>query len=204
MMPAYLSDHPIQGASLTDGGAEVSATRNSATSTKCPRGRLRRPPERTRRSRGAMSNSSRRTIAIAALLTWCAFAQAPPVLHGTWTATAGPTQVYRGSWSAQPLPDNPNAVRGSWTLVNGVNQVVLEGTWSAEKSVGGWQGTWSARILTRPSSPGRLVSGTWQATTGDSSGKTLAEMLQHTMQRQVTGSWRSGRLAGNWSLRGSR
>jgi hypothetical protein len=182
MMPAYLSDHPIQDASLTA------------------------VPRLTRREtaqQAQSANRGRRTIAMATLLVCCAFAQVPPVLHGTWTATAGPTQVYRGSWSAQPLPDKPNTVRGSWTLVNGANQVVVEGSWSAEKSVGGWQGTWSARILTRPSSPGRLVSGTW-ATTGDSSSKTLTEMLQYTMQRQVTGSWRSGRLAGNWSLRGSR
>ena len=103
-------------------------------------------------------------------------------------ATAGPSaaQVMRRSWSAETLSGTLNTARGSWTLLNTSNEVVLEGTWSAAKSSsGGWQGTWSARAVTRlptgGSTPGRVFSGTWQVTTAVN-GKTLAEMFQRTLR----------------------
>jgi hypothetical protein len=136
--------------------------------------------------------------------------EASIVQRGTWTATAGPSaaQVMRGSWSAGTLSDAPNAARGSWTLLNTSNEVVLEGTWSAARSsTGGWQGTWSARVVTRlttgRSTPGRVFSGTWQATS-EMNRKTLAEMFQRTLEAEVAGSWRSAGLTGTWWLRGSR
>jgi hypothetical protein len=147
---------------------------------------------------------------VALLLALVSAGQESSVQRGTWTATAGPStsQVMRGSWSAETLPTTPNAARGSWTLLNTSNEVVLEGTWSAAKSSGaGWQGTWSARVVTRlpagRSTPGRVFSGTWQVTTAVS-GKTLAEMFQRTLEAEVAGSWRSAGLTGNWWLRGSR
>jgi len=143
------------------------------------------------------------------LLSVYVFTQQPaPVLRGTWTATVGPTQIYYGSWSGQLRPGSLDSAQGSWVIVNASNQIVLEGTWSAERSVRGWEGTWSARPVKRASSgqasPGRALSGTWQAAVKDFEGKTLADMLQRTFEEQVSGSWRSGRLAGSWSLRGSR
>jgi len=92
-------------------------------------------------------------------------------------------------------------------VLNG-NRIVLEGTWSAAKSPGGWQGTWSARAWTRQSSsgrstPGRLYTGTWQAAMRDPKARTLAEMFQRTLEQQIAGSWRSGPLAGHWWLKGS-
>jgi hypothetical protein len=148
---------------------------------------------------------------VALLLSLVAARQESSIIqHGTWTATAGPAaaQVMRGSWSAETLSGTPNAARGSWTLLNTSNEVVLEGTWSAAKSSsGGWQGTWSARVVTRPptgrSTPGRLFSGSWQVKT-EVNGKTLAEMFQRTLESEVAGSWRSAGLAGNWWLRGGR
>jgi hypothetical protein len=141
-------------------------------------------------------------VAAAVLIASHAFAQEAPALHGTWSATVGPTRAYRGSWSAQVARDRSNAVRGAWVLVNDLNQKVMEGTWSAEKSPSGWQGSWSARALTRPSSLGPPVSGTWRAAIDDASSATLIEMLQQTVKKQIAGSWRSGQLTGNWSLRG--
>jgi hypothetical protein len=153
----------------------------------------------------AMKN---RTLALTLLLS-CALAQpSPPVLRGTWTATAGPKQIFRGKWSAQTLPDTPNAARGSWALLNSADQIVAEGTWSAEKSARGWQGTWSARVQTGRSSLGRPtlgrpLSGAWQAQMENFKGKTSAEMLQQTLEKQIAGSWRSSRARGNWWLKGS-
>jgi hypothetical protein len=148
---------------------------------------------------------------VALLLSLFAAGQESSMIQrGTWTATAGPSaaQAMRGSWSAETLASTQNMARGSWTLLNASSEVVLQGTWSAVKSGGGgWQGTWSARVVTRQptggSTPGRVFSGAWQVTT-ELKGKTLAEMLQGTLEAEVAGSWRSVGLAGNWWLRGSR
>jgi len=149
------------------------------------------------------------SFACAALLTFVAPAQgAPRVQHGTWTATDGPTRVFRGTWSAEILSATTDTIRGSWTLLDAGNHIVLQGTWSMTRSGGAWQGTWSARVLTGdPSSgrsvSGRLFSGTWQAAMEDSKGTTLSEMFQRSLGHQIAGSWRTGQRKGNWWLKGS-
>jgi hypothetical protein len=147
-----------------------------------------------------------RSLAVTLLLTSPVFAQPAPVLQGSWTASAGPNQGFHGMWSAMVLPGTRNAGRGSWTLLNAANQIVLQGVWSAEKSVRGWQGTWSARIQTgrspsARSSSGTSFSGTWRADMTDAEDKTLAEMLQRTLEKEIAGAWRSGPRAGRWSLK---
>ena len=141
---------------------------------------------------------------IAIVLTCGSFAQQPPdVLRGSWSATVGPNQVYRGQWSGQPLPGQANAVQGSWLVLNDASQILLQGTWAADKAKEGWRGQWSARIATGRQASGPMLSGTWQST-ADAKSATLAEMLQRTLVEQVSGSWSSGRLAGNWWLKGLR
>jgi hypothetical protein len=76
--------------------------------------------------------------------------------------------------------------------------VLLEGTWSAQKTGRGWQGTWTARPMT-----GQLLSGTWTADAASLNVESLAEMLKSTATKEVTGSWRSGHYHGSWSLKGS-
>jgi hypothetical protein len=133
-----------------------------------------------------------------------------PAWRGTWAATATQTHSFRGHWSAKLLPDTHNAVQGSWTLLNDANQIVLEGTWSAEKSPRGWRGTWSAEKSprgwrgtwsARPAA-GRRFSGTWTSDMPDFSGKSFEDMLQSTIEKQLSGSWRSGRMQGGWWLHG--
>jgi len=87
-----------------------------------------------------------------------------------------------------------NSAKGSWTLFNESNQIVLQGTWSARKSASDWQGAWSARIQ------GRSFSGTWKAEMPDFHGETLEDMLKRTAEMQIGGLWRSGRAQGNWWL----
>ncbi len=123
--------------------------------------------------------------------------EAPPIFHGNWTATAGPTRVLRGTWSGQALPRSPNAAHGSWTLFTESNEILLEGTWSAQKTRQGWQGTWTAR--TRQD---RSFSGTWKAAIAHLAGNTLEQML--AAEKEVAGSWRSGRYEGNWWLNSRR
>ena len=132
-------------------------------------------------------------LAVGLLLASCAVAQQTrSTLQGSWIATAGPSRFLRGHWVAR-VPDDKNAATGSWTLVNERNQVVLEGTWSARKSTSGWRGTWSARIHMN-----RTVSGTWDSAIADFNGKTFEDMLKRTAERQIGGSWQSGRAQGNW------
>lgn len=118
-------------------------------------------------------------------------------LRGSWRATAG-TRIFQGTWTADINPKTPNLAQGSWTLIEG-NRVLLGGTWAAEKERAGWRGAWSA--LVAPASPGAPpMTGTWQANVKDSAGDTLSDMLQRVAQAQIDGTWRSGRMAGGWSL----
>ena len=137
------------------------------------------------------------TLIFGLILCSCTFAQeASPVLLGSWTATAGANQIFRGTWSVQASLHNSNRAIGSWTILNGAGDVLLEGTWSAQKTGKGWQGTWTARPMKE-----QLLSGTWTADAASLNVDSLAEMLKGTSTKEATGSWRSGRYQGNWSLR---
>jgi hypothetical protein len=139
------------------------------------------------------------SLILGLIVCFCALAQqASPVLLGSWTATAGPHQIFRGTWSAQVSLRSPNRAIGSWILLNEAGDVLLEGTWSAQKTDQRWQGTWTARPM-----KGQLLSGTWTADATSLNEDSLAEMLKSTATKEVTGSWRSGRYQGNWSLKGS-
>jgi hypothetical protein len=132
------------------------------------------------------------------ILCSCTLAQeASPVLLGSWTATASPNQIFRGTWSAQVSLHSPNRAIGSWTLLNEAGEVILEGTWSAQKTGKSWQGTWTARPM-----KGQLLSGTWTADAASLNADSLAEMLRGTSTKEVTGSWRSGHYHGSCSLKG--
>jgi len=151
---------------------------------------------------GTMRNRtySRWAWMLAVLLGSCASAQGTSTTpdeqawRGAWVATVGP-HSFRGRWWGQLLPNTHNAASGSWTLLSDRNQILLEGTWSARKSPRGWEGTWLARL-----NSGRTFSGTW--TSDMTNGKTFEDMLEQTLEKQVTGSWRSARMQGNWWLMG--
>jgi NAD(P)H-hydrate repair Nnr-like enzyme with NAD(P)H-hydrate dehydratase domain len=117
---------------------------------------------------------------------------------GMWTASVGSGQVMRGTWRAQISQGNPNAARGSWSLLNDASEMVLEGTWSVRKMGKGWDGSWTARA-----GNGRSLSGTWSAALADFKGNTLQEMLALTIQKQIGGEWQSGHYQGNWWLEGA-
>jgi len=138
-------------------------------------------------------------LALCGLCTPCAAAQETGlVLRGTWTATAG-SQTFRGSWGAGISRSNPNSAEGYWTLVNESDERVMDGTWTARKTGTRWRGTWTARI-TR----GRAFSGVWDADISDTKAKTFTDMLRRTIEKEIAGSWQSGRYGGNWWLRGAR
>ena len=103
--------------------------------------------------------------------------------------------MYRGKWSASISTRTPNAAAGSWILLNDRNDIVLQGTWSAQKSGAGWKGTWRARVQR-----GRAYSGSWAASEPGPSSKTFAEMLQAASKNGAAGTWRSGSYGGDWRL----
>jgi hypothetical protein len=119
-------------------------------------------------------------------------------LTGMWTASVGNGPLMRGTWLAQVSQVTPNAANGSWSLLNDASEIVLTGSWSARKTPKSWEGSWTARAKN-----GRSLSGTWSAALGDFNGKTMQEMLALTMQKQIGGTWQSGRYQGNWWLEGS-
>ena len=117
-------------------------------------------------------------------------------LHGTWIARAGQTRILRGTWAGGALPHHPNVAQGTWTLTSG-GQTVLQGTWRAEKNRQGWEGHWSGHTAR-----GESVAGAWGADLEHWSGKTLRDMLELTLQKQVSGWWQTGNAEGNWWLKG--
>jgi hypothetical protein len=136
---------------------------------------------------------------ILVLLGSCALVQEPlPVQGGSWTASMASGQIFRGTWSGQTSRQNLNEARGSWTLLNEAGEIVLEGTWLAQKTGPVWRGTWTSRVL-----KGAPLSGTWNADLGSFSGKTIYAMLERTAEREVAGSWRTRGYQGNWWLKGS-
>jgi hypothetical protein len=137
---------------------------------------------------------------ILVLLASCALAQQPlPVLSGSWTVSLASGQIFRDTWSAQTSRQNPNAARGSWTLLNEAGEIILTGTWSARKMGQDWQGTWTSQAR-----KGAPLSGIWNADLAGFSGKTIHAMLERTAERDVAGSWRTRGYQGNWWLKGSR
>jgi hypothetical protein len=101
------------------------------------------------------------------------------------------------------LPGRDDAGQGTWTVVDGAGRVALEGTWSATKTPRLWQGRWSARIVTGPSSS-RVISGSWKRTVAASASGNFSDMLQQSIEQDITGSWRAAALAGAWRIRASR
>jgi hypothetical protein len=129
------------------------------------------------------------------LLTSIVAATSPSTRSNAQTPPQKSSQIFRGAWSAETSAHSPNSARGSWTLTNDANETILEGTWSAQKTTGDWQGTWTARTRN-----GRSLSGTWNADLPDLGPKSLQNMFERTLSKQVAGSWRSGHDQGYWWL----
>ncbi|HEY8714655.1 MAG TPA: hypothetical protein VIM00_04700 [Candidatus Acidoferrum sp.] len=136
------------------------------------------------------------SVAFWLLLASASLAQQPNPLQGSWTASVGPTEIFRGMWAAETSPQNRNAARGSWTLLNDAGEVVLQGTFSAKKIGTAWTGTWTARAA-----KGTPLSGTWSADLPAFTGKTIQDMLQQATAKEAAGSWQTGRRQGHWWLK---
>ena len=149
--------------------------------------------------RCAIRTSFSITVRLIALLAFvCAFAQEPEqTIYGTWIATAAQGQTLHGTWTGSSSPKNPNAAEGTWTLANG-GQIVIQGTWRAEKSRLKWEGHWTAQTVR-----GESLAGSWGTDVEHWQGKTFQELLELTLREEVSGWWQIGNQQGNWWLKGS-
>jgi hypothetical protein len=140
------------------------------------------------------------TISILLLAASVSSAQdAARSMQGTFTAQVGKSKVLRGRWTAATTTANPNFAEGYWTLLNDFHQVSLEGSWTIRKTGNRWHGSWTAHIQN-----GASISGTWDADITGEKDSTLAGMLKRTIEKEVAGSWCSGRFAGFWWLDGEK
>ena len=101
-------------------------------------------------------------VAISLLVAAVAAGEVPPIRRGEWIVTVDSGQNLRGRWVGQALPEDPNALHGSWLLLSDTGKTVLSGTWSARKAQRGFRGSWCPpRInLAEPSrAPGKLLWG---------------------------------------------
>ncbi len=139
------------------------------------------------------------TLSLIVLLATASAPSQEPVqtIHGTWIATAGHGQTLHGTWSGGALPRQPDIAEGTWTLTRG-GETVLQGTWRAEKSRRGWEGQFIARTAR-----GQSMAGSWGADVEHWQGKTFQELLELTLQEEISGWWQIGQQQGNWWLKGS-
>ena len=117
-------------------------------------------------------------------------------MRGTWSA-ASQTGYLGGSWTAQT--DQTGGATGAWMLQDAGGKVLMQGGWSASKSEQSWNGAWRATVSGRAGE----YSGTWTSTTSLSPRAHLAEMLESALRAVVSGTWKSGRRSGSWSIRAS-
>ena len=138
-------------------------------------------------------------VRLITILVLCSgFAQEPAqAIHGTWIATAGRGQTFQGTWTGSALPQHPDVAEGTWTLASG-GQIAIRGTWQAEKNRQGWEGHWTAQTAR-----GESLAGSWGADLEHWQGKTFQDLLNLTLQQEVSGWWQIGSRQGNWWLKGS-
>jgi hypothetical protein len=135
---------------------------------------------------------------IALLAFVCALAQEPAqTIHGSWIATAGRGQTLHGTWTGNALPGRPDVAEGTWMLASS-GRIVLHGTWRAEKKKQVLEGRWTAQTAR-----GESVAGSWGADVGHWNGKSLQELMERTLQEEVSGWWQMRSQQGNWWLKGS-
>ena len=129
------------------------------------------------------------------LVTVGSRAQSGP-LKGGWTARSTTGRTLKGTWTATADPKT-GAVTGTWTLDDAKGTTVASGGWSAAKSPTGWSGAWRSVV----SGSKVEYSGTWDAAVKLKADAPFALLFATAIKDVVSGTWRSGRHSGAWSIR---
>jgi|SRR5438034_7170472 len=116
-------------------------------------------------------------------------------LRGTWSASSNSGQRLAGTWTAEAHQESGGAI-GAWALYDAAGKILMQGGWSASKSLKAWNGAWRATT-------GRSgeYSGTWTVQTPLTPEARLMDMLESALRAVVTGTWKAGANAGSWSIR---
>ncbi len=117
-------------------------------------------------------------------------------LRGTWSATSQGGYL-AGAWTAEAQPSGD--VTGTWMLQDTTGKILMQGGWSANKSVQAWNGAWRATV----SGSNGEYSGTWTSAVSLPAQEHFAEMLESALRAVVSGTWKSGPKSGSWSIRAS-
>ena len=114
----------------------------------------------------------------------------------TWSARSSTGLTVFGTWTAAVDPKT-GSVAGTWTLINEQGKTIMAGGWSATKSPNGWAGAWRAVVTGRKDE----YSGEWTADIDLKANGTFADLFARAVKTVVSGSWRTGRQSGAWSIR---
>jgi hypothetical protein len=133
------------------------------------------------------------TACVLAAFAACAVLAPGAEVQGTWSATS-PRGYLAGTWTAE---DHQSAgVTGTWTLQDATGKILLEGGWSASKSVQAWSGAWRSTV----SGSSGEFAGTWTSSVSASPQAHLIEMFRSALRGVVSGTWQAG-SSGTWSIR---
>src|SRR6266704_368226 len=117
-------------------------------------------------------------------------------LRGTWSASSNSGQRLAGTWTAEAHQESGGAIV-AWALYDAAGKILMQGGWSASKSLKAWTGAWRATIAGRTGE----YSGTWTAQTPLTPETSLVQMLESALRAVVTGTWKAGANSGSWSIR---
>jgi hypothetical protein len=114
----------------------------------------------------------------------------------TWSARTVTGRTFEGNWSVDPA-SSPDKASGTWTLGEGIDKLVVSGTWSAQKFSTGWSGTW------RAASEGqrREFSGSWTADFPQGREASMGELFLTAARDAIRGIWSAGDDSGSWAIR---
>jgi len=118
-----------------------------------------------------------------------------PAVSGQWSARSNTGIALGGTWTAVPDPKT-GTVTGTWTLVDSQGRTLANGGWSASKSVDEWFGNWRAVNF----GSDHEVSGSWRSGVHLKANAGFSALFEKAMQTVVSGSWRTGRYSGAWSI----
>ncbi len=117
----------------------------------------------------------------------------------TWSARSATGRTFEGSWSVDPV-SSPDKASGTWTLGEGLDKVVVSGTWSAQKFSTGWSGTWRAAA----EGERRELTGSWTADFPQGRESSMGELFLTAARDAIRGIWSAGDNSGSWAIRAAK
>jgi hypothetical protein len=118
--------------------------------------------------------------------------------RSTWSVRTTAGRTFEGSWTVEPASSADKA-SGTWTLGEGIDKIVLRGTWSAQKFSTGWSGTWRATLEGQK----REFTGSWTADFPQARETSIGELFATAARDAIRGIWSADGDSGSWSLRAS-